>query len=171
MTCTQEQGRWYVVQTQPHAEARAQEHLRRQGFTTYLPRLIKSRRHARKTERVIRPLFPRYMFILIDSTHQGWHSIRSTFGVSSLVGSEDGPTAVREGVIEAIRQREGTDGHIRFDAPKFMRGAAVRVLDGVFASSLGLFESMNDKDRVSVLLDLLGRRVRVVLEAESVAAA
>ena len=164
-------ARWYVVQTQPHAEARAQEHLRRQGFTTYLPRLIKSRRHARKTEQVSRPLFPRYMFVLIDSTQQGWHTIRSTFGVSSLVGGENGPMAVREGVIEALQQREGADGHFRMDAPQFLRGAAVRVLDGVFASCVGLFESMSDKDRVAVLLDLLGRRVRVVLEAESVATA
>jgi transcriptional antiterminator RfaH len=164
-------ARWYVVQTQPHAEARAQEHLRRQGFTTYLPRLIKLRRHARKTEQVSRPLFPRYMFVLIDSTQQGWYAIRSTFGVSHLVGGENGPIAVREGVIEALQQREGADGNFRVDAPKFLRGAAVRVLDGVFASCLGLFESMNDKDRVAVLLDLLGRRVRVVLEAESVATA
>jgi transcriptional antiterminator RfaH len=164
-------ARWYVVQTQPHAETRAQEHLRRQGFITYLPRLIKSRRHARKTDQVSRPLFPRYMFVLIDSTHQGWHAIRSTFGVSNLIGGESGPVPVRDGVIEALRQREGEDGHFHPDAPKFLRGAAVRVLDGVFASCVGMFEKMSDKDRVAVLLDLLGRRVRVVLEAESVSAA
>jgi transcriptional antiterminator RfaH len=164
-------ARWYVVQTKPHAESKAQEHLRRQGFTTYLPTMIKSRRHARKTERVSRPLFPCYMFVLIDRTHQGWHAIRSTFGVSNLVGSENGPIAVREGIIEAIRQREGADGYFRLDPPKLVRGAAVRVLDGVFTSFLGLFECTSDKDRVAVLLNLLGRRVRVVLEAESVAAA
>ena len=164
-------ARWYVVQTQPHAETRAQEHLRRQGFTTYLPKLIKSRRHARKTENVSRPLFPRYMFVLIDHTHQGWHAIRSTFGVSNLVGGENGPVALRDDVIEALRQREGDDGHVQLDAPKFLRGAAVRVLDGVFASCLGMFESMNDKDRVTVLLNLLGRRVRVGLEVDSVALA
>ena len=58
--------------------------------------MIKSRRHARKTEQVSRPLFPRYMFVLIDSTHQGWHAIRSTFGVSSLIGgdTEPGPAAL-----------------------------------------------------------------------------
>jgi transcriptional antiterminator RfaH len=168
---TDEKGRWYVVQTQPHAEARAQEHLRRQGFTTYLPKLRKSRRHARKTEQVSSPLFPRYMFVLIDHTHQGWHAIRSTFGVSNLVGGENGPVALRDDVIAALRQREGEDGHVHLDAPKFLRGAAVRVLDGVFASCMGMFESMNDKDRVTVLLDLLGRRVRVGLEVDSVALA
>ena len=164
-------ARWYVVQTQPHAECKAQEHLRRQGFTTYLPKLRKSRRHARKTEQVSRPLFPRYMFVLIDHTHQSWHAIRSTFGVANLVGGEKGPLAVRDGIVEALRAQEGADGYFRAAARKFATGAAVRVVDGIFASAIGLFESMSDKDRVSVLLDLLGRRVRVVLEAESIVAA
>lgn len=162
---------WYVVQTRPHAEIKAQEHLRRQGFTTYLPQFIKSRRHARKTERVGRPLFPRYMFVLIDSTQQSWHSIRSTVGVSSLVGGEKGPIAVRDGVIDALRAREDTNGYVRQNSPPLLQGAAVRVIDGVFAACLGLFECMSDKDRVAVLLDLLGRRVRVILEAESITAA
>jgi transcriptional antiterminator RfaH len=47
----------------------------------------------------------------------------------------------------------------------------VRVLDGVFADCLCLFDGMKDSDRVSVLLDLLGRKVRLVLDEFSVAAA
>ena len=164
-------ARWYVVQTQPHAEARADAHLRRQGFTTYMPRLLKQRRHARKTDTVSRPLFPRYLFVLIDHTHQGWHAIRSTFGVADLVGGENGPAPVRTEIIAALRAQEGEDGCFRDTARKFASGAAVRVVDGIFASAVGFFESMNDSDRVSVLLDLLGRRVRVVLAAESIAAA
>ena len=166
-----ENARWYVVQTHPHAEGRADAHLRRQGFTTYMPRLLKQRRHARKTETVSRPLFPRYMFVLIDHTHQGWHAIRSTFGVTGLVGGENGPIAVREDVIAALKAQEGDDGYVRMAARKFAAGAAVRVVDGIFASAVGFFESMSDSDRVSVLLDLLGRRVRVVLAADAVAAA
>ena len=167
---SQSTARWYVVQTQPHAEGRADEHLRRQGFVTYMPKLLKQRRHARKTETVSRPLFPRYMFVLIDHTHQGWHAIRSTFGVSSLVGGENGPLAVREGIVEALRAQEGADGYFRAAARRFAAGTPVRVVDGIFASAIGLFESMSDKDRVAVLLDFLGRRVRVVLEADSIAA-
>ena len=163
-------GCWYVVHTHPHAEARAQEHLRRQGFTTYLPLLLKARSHARKTDRVSRPLFPRYLFVMVDSTQQRWHSIRSTFGVANLVGGQDGPTALCGDIVETLRQRECADGHIRLE-PNFARGAAVRVLDGIFASCLGLFECMSERDRVAVLLEFLGRRVRVVLDAESVAAA
>jgi transcriptional antiterminator RfaH len=164
-------ARWYVVQTQPHAEAKANEHLQRQGFITYLPRLRKQRRHARKTEAVSRPLFPRYMFVRIDTSCQSWHVIRSTFGVSSLVGGESGPIPVRAGVIEALRAREGADGFFRTQAKRFVAGEAIRVVDGLFASAIGLFENMSSNERVSVLLDILGGRVRVSLDLESVAAA
>ncbi len=53
----------------------------------------------------------------------------------------------------------------------FALGDPVRVLDGVFAAHLGLFEGMTDSERVTILLELLGRKVRVVLNAGYVAAA
>ena len=43
--------------------------------------------------------------------------------------------------------------------------------EGVFCDCLGLFESMGDRERVIILLDLLGRKVRVVLDEDYVAAA
>ena len=33
--------RWYVAHTQPHAEAKASHHLRRQDFEIHLPRFLK----------------------------------------------------------------------------------------------------------------------------------
>lgn len=164
-------ARWYVVHTQPNTESRANEHLRRQGFVTFLPKLLKCRRHARKTEMVSRPLFPRYMFVRLDTTSQGWHAIRSTIGVASIIGGEQGPTPVRDGIIEALRAQQGNDGFFRTQVRKFAPGEAIRVMDGLFASAIGFFESMSDNERVSVLLDILGRRVRVVLDPDSVAAA
>lgn len=164
-------ARWYVVQTRPHAECKAQEHLRRQGFKTYLPKLIKTRRHARKVEMVSRPLFPSYLFVSIDATNQPWRAIRSTIGVAALVGSEDGPTPLQEGVVETLRGKEDADGFFHPAAAAFSTGAAIRVIDGLFASCLGFFEAMSDGQRVSVLLELLGRPVRVVLDTHSVTAA
>jgi len=164
-------ARWYVVHTQPNSESRANEHLRRQGYITFLPKLLKRRRHARKTETVSRPLFPRYIFVQLDTVHQGWHAIRSTLGVASLVGGEQGPTPVRDGIVEALRAQQGSDGFFRAQVRKFAPGEAIRVVDGLFASAIGFFESMSDNERVSVLLEILGRRVRVVLDPDSVAAA
>lgn len=164
--------RWYVVHTQPNGETRADEHLRRQGYVTFLPRLLKRRRHARKTEMVSRPLFQRYMFVQLDAASQGWRAIRSTFGVAGLVGGENGPQPVQDGIVESLLARRGEDGYFRAPAATpFSAGMAIRVTEGLFATASGVFESMSDSERVSVLLELMGRRVRVALSIDSVAAA
>jgi transcriptional antiterminator RfaH len=166
------QPRWYVVQAQPHAEQKASAHLQRQGFGIYLPRYLKRRRHARRVETVAAPLFPRYLFVAIDTSAQQWRCIQSTLGVSRLVCNGDQPAAVPNGVVENLQRHQDEQGFVRLSvAPQFTPGDKVRVLDGVFTSCLGLYEKMTDGERVAVLLDLLGRQVRVVLDAESIVAA
>ena len=164
--------RWYVVQTQPNAEGKASPHFGRQGFDTYLPSYLKRRRHARRVEIVGAPLFPRYMFVAVDMAVQRWRAIQSTIGVARLVCSGECPAAVPDGVIEDLRRREDERGLIKLEnAVRFAPGDKIRVLDGAFSACLGLFEGVTDRERVAILLDLLGRKVRVVLDAELVAAA
>ena len=50
--------------------------------------------------------------------------------------------------------------------PAFAPGDKVRVLAGAFMDSAGLFDGLADHDRVSILLDMLGRKVRVLLDAD-----
>jgi transcriptional antiterminator RfaH len=165
-------ARWYVVQTQVNGEAKAAQNLLRQGFDIYLPRYLKRRCHARKIDYVAKPLFPRYMFVAIDVATQRWRSIQSTFGVSRLVGNGDDPATVPEGVVSALKAREDERGFVKMDfKPTFAPGDKVRVLAGAFMDSAGFFNGLADHDRVSILLDMLGRKVRVLLDADMVAAA
>jgi transcriptional antiterminator RfaH len=164
-------SRWYVAQTQPNAENKAVAHLGRQGFVTYLPRYLKRRRHARRVDVVSAPLFPRYLFVEIDTAVQRWRSIYSTVGVSRLVCIGDTPSPVPDQVIALLKDREDEGGLISLDdRPAFRVGDKIRVLEGVFYDCLGLYNGMTEHDRVSILLDLLGRKVRVSVAAESVAA-
>ena len=168
----EEHPRWYVAHTHPHAEAKATAHLSRQGFDIYFPRYIKRRRHARRIETVPAPLFPRYLFVAIDLNAQRWRSIFSTVGVSRLVCNGEDPSPVPVGIVEALKSREDANGFIKLDCrPRFHVGDKIRVLDGAFSSCLGLFEGMAERERIAILLDLLGRKVRVVLDADLVAAA
>ena len=165
-------SRWFVVQTQVNAEAKAARNLLRQGYDVYLPRYLKRRRHARRVDHVARPLFPRYMFVAIDMATQRWRSIQSTFGVSHLVCNGDDPAVVPEGVVLALKAREDDKGFVKMDlTPTLVPGDKVRVLAGAFMDSAGLFSGIADHDRVAILLDLLGRKVRVLLDADMVAAA
>jgi transcriptional antiterminator RfaH len=165
-------SRWYVVQTQPHAESKAMGHLIRQDFAVYLPRYLKRRRHARKVDMVAAPLFPRYLFVTVDLETQRWRSIQSTTGVSRLVCNGDEPAPVPPAVVEALQGREDAGGFVQLErCPQFAPGERVRVVDGVFADSLGLFEGMADRERVAILLDLLGRKVRILLDEGAITAA
>lgn len=160
---------WYVVHTQPQHELRADVNLRRQGFTTYLPRYLRRRRHARRTDTVVRPLFPRYLFVGIDLARDRWRAIQSTFGVSHLVLTGEEPTPLPGGVIEEIRSRESEDGYVVLGLPAGLKpGSRVRLTDGIFAESRGILDRVADDRRVAILLDLLGREVRVFVPAASI---
>ncbi len=163
---------WYVVQTQANAEMKAVSHLQRQGFTTYLPRTLKRRRHARRIETLPAPLFPRYLFVAIDMATQRWRSIQSTIGVSRLVCNGNEPASVDHDVIDRLQRQQNENGFIHLEAkPRYAVGEKLRLLDGVFSSCYGIYEGMADRERVAILLDMLGRKVRVLADIESVAAA
>ncbi|MCW8951580.1 MAG: transcriptional activator RfaH, partial [Rhodospirillales bacterium] len=144
---------WYAVYTQPMKEMIAAQNLIRQGFEPFLPRFRKTRRHARKIEEFLAPLFPRYLFVRMDPKQQRWRSINGTIGVSFLLCNGNDPIPVPESVISAIQERE-EDGVIALDAPSFSEGQKIRVLDGPFAEMEGLFERSDEGRRVHLLLNL-----------------
>lgn len=163
---------WYVVHTQAQKEGLAEMHLRRQGFATYLPRYLRTRRHARKTETVARPLFPRYLFVGVDLARDRWRAIQSTFGVSNLVIAGEEPLPVPDAVVDEIRAREGGDGCVSLGLPAGVGpGSRVRLIDGIFADAKGVIERVADDRRVAILLALLGREVRVFVPAASIGTA
>ena len=164
--------RWYVVHTHPHGEGKADFHLRRQGFLTYAPHYLRQRRHARRTEIVARPLFPGYLFVALDLARDRWRSIHSTFGVNHLVLAGDDPVPVPDGVVDQIRVREGADGYVVLGLPAGLKpGSKVRLIDGIFADVRGVLERIADDRRVAILLQLLGREVRVSVPAANVGTA
>lgn len=167
-----DEGAWYVVQTQVNAEVKAARNLVRQGFEIYLPRYLKRRSHARKIEKVAAPLFPRYLFVRVEMETQRWRSIQSTFGVSRLVTNGPDPAPVAPEVLHILRAKEDQSGFIAMDRrPSFAVGDKIRVLAGTFADMVGLFDGLGDRERVAVLLDLLGQKVRVSMDADMIAAA
>jgi len=163
---------WHVVQSHFRSEAKAQIHLARQGFETYLPRYLKSRRHARRSDVVAAPLYPSYLFVAFDPVVAQWRSIRSTVGVAQLLCNGELSRTIDCSIIDGLKNREDSQGFIQLaKRPQFACGDRVSVREGVFSDCLGLFENMTDRERVVILLDLLGRKVRVTLDEDYIAAA
>jgi transcriptional antiterminator RfaH len=154
---------WYVIHTHAQGESRALAHLERQGFDAWLPLCRKTRRHAGRRETVLRPLFPRYLFVSVDMEDEPWRAILSTRGVQALISDAGRPTTLADGVVEALRARAGEDGIFDLRPDALKAGTKVRIASGPFADLEGIFQTQSDSERVQVLLTLMGRAVRVTV--------
>jgi len=163
---------WYAVHTQTHAETRALENLLRQGYHAYLPRCRTWISHARRRQLALRPLFPRYLFAGVDEPAMRWRPILSTFGVSDVVRAGDRPALVPSDMVEAIRMREQDGAYDKLDPRQSLRpGDLVRITAGAFGDMAGRLVVLHGTDRVIVLLELLGRKVRAELMGNMIEAA
>ena len=161
----EEGEQWYVVYAQPHGEASAALHLRAQNFRTFLPLLSKTVRHARKSVTVLRPLFPRYLFVVLDLGRDQWRAVNGTRGVTSLVMNGGMPGPVSRGQIETLLASSTPEGEIRFEmAP----GSRVRLVEGPFAGQLGILRDLDRSGRIRVLIEMMGSYVPAELGSRGV---
>jgi transcriptional antiterminator RfaH len=158
---------WFAVHTHAQGENKAAFHLRRQGYTVYLPQYLKRRNHARKVDWLPSPLFPRYLFVNFGDTAGRWRPINSTIGVSHIVCQGTSPMEVPGAIVDNIRACENDKNLVNLNtADSFKIGDKVLVNAGPFDEHVGLFQGHDDKQRVTLLLTRRGRDVLGRVNAE-----
>ena len=155
---------WFVVRAKARQELRAIHHLEEQGFKVYCPQIPKYNGLKEVVGRQV--LFPGYCFV--QSGELSIASIRSTPGVIGLVsfGPQGTPAALAPAALEAIHLVEAF--HCEKVSP-LKPGGAVRLVEGPFKGLKGLY-SKRSKDRVEVLLTLLGQQQRILVPSHQVIA-
>jgi transcriptional antiterminator RfaH len=148
--------RWYLIQTKPRQEARAEENLRRQHFECYRPQKRRGSFNGKAEE----PLFPGYLFIRLDRQMDNWYPIRSTRGVARVVSFGGEPTPVKDELIEQLRQRLAVE-QPQPEAPQFKPGERVQLIGGSFQDIEAIFISVDGEARSVILLNLLQREQKV----------
>lgn len=151
-------GYWTAVVTHFAQERRAAEHAHRQGFDYYLPETMNGARQER--------LFPNYLFVFITGQ---WRVLLGTRGIRRLILNNEHPVRMPEREIAALRERENGKGLIELPPP-FTPGQETTIVGGMFNGRRAIVKGMPAHDRVSVLLELLGRKVSLTLDKDMVAA-
>ena len=155
--------------TKPNCENIAVTNLVQQGFTTYAPRF---KQLCPDKKILIKPLFPRYIFALIDDM---WWCIRSTRGVSHLLMGNNGPKQVPLTIINTFKSSEDGEGfivmHPKGVMERFHKGDKIRTTEGPLVDKILIYEGMTSRDRVRVLVSMLGREVPVTLPERTLVAA
>lgn len=146
-------ARWYLIQTKPRQESRADENLRRQHFECYWPK----KTGDGTCDDAAEALFPGYLFIRLDRQLDNWYPIRSTRGVARVVSFGSEPTPVRDELIEELRQRLAAPA----TRPHFEPGERVQVRGGSLKELEAIFISPDGEERSVILLNLLQREQKV----------
>ncbi|ROO33960.1 antitermination protein NusG [Pseudomonas sp. AF76] len=146
----------------PRQDERAEENLRRQGFTCYRPqhsceRVVRNRRLT-----VAESVFPGYLFIQMP-VDANWAPLRSTRGVNRIVGFGGIPLRLDKSLIVHLQQR--TTATIQ---PLLATGDSVRITQGGFAELDAVFVTMDGEQRVILLLNMLNRQQKISVPLVSV---
>jgi transcriptional antiterminator RfaH len=165
-TAGQAQCKWLVINTLPHRETHACEHLTRQHFRVYCPMIMRRVRHARSVSDEPRPLFPGYVFVEHRLADPTWRPILGTQGVKSVVRSGDQPSLLCGSFIDELRARE-VEGVLRKPRDPLEVGQRVTVQGTAFGGLVGQIIELRDKDRVMILLELLDKQTRVQLRTDN----
>ena len=150
---------WILIYTKSGEERKAHENLKRQGFETFLPLIASTNKDIDLSPLV--PLFPRYLFVKINTELSNWHSIKYSLGVSKIVMFSDKFTSIPEDIINSLKIRLDQSGVYKenISIVDYKEGDTVLISDGHFAGVDAIFLSKKSKDRVRLLLKLLNTSV------------
>jgi len=152
---------WYLVYAKPKQENKACENLLRQGYEVYLPLYRARKRYRGRYRAVVEPMFPRYLFIYLDTSVDNWSPIRSTYGVANIVYFGSQAATIASSVIDILKSHEGEDQIYQIPNQELKVGEAVRIMDGSMIGLEGILVEKSGKERVSILLSYIGKELEV----------
>jgi transcriptional antiterminator RfaH len=162
---------WYCLRAQPKHERIAAVHLRKcAGVDVFAPmmRYQRARRPSGKVW-VSEAMFPGYLFAHFDFARH-FREVRSTHGVRGIVQFGGRSPAVPTALVDELREVLGDD-ETAVVAETPAAGDEVLITEGVFRDLRVLVSQyFPAKDRVRVLLEMLGRGVEVELPVSFVSA-
>lgn len=157
---------WVVVRFRAQYLAKVRYNVECQGAEIYVPMAML--RVGKNRVLVPRPLFPGYAFVRHPDGQ--WMFLRGTFGVLDIImGTGENPARLPDDEIKRIRAREGPDGIVRLASSEFSVGEKVRVEHGAVSLD-GIVDGMAGRDRVYVLLELLGAPRRTEVDVRNITA-
>jgi transcriptional antiterminator RfaH len=165
---------WFAIRTQPRKEQVAREHYEQQDFIVYLPLILTIRRHARRVDKIPRPLFPGYIFLHLFREDRRWSTIGSTIGAIGPVRFGKYYPPVPDWVIEGLRDREDEKGLISLGSrygSTFKSGDRVSVVLGNLEYIEGIFQAARGEDRALILMEILRRQVSTLVPFSALKAA
>jgi transcription antitermination factor NusG len=158
---------WFAVHTRSRHERKVRDELGRRAFEVFLPEYQSWSRRRDRRKRILKPLFPGYLFVHTALTPPLRLGLLQTKSVVRLVGVRQSPVPIPDREIESIRILLGATTEVA-PCPALSVGKLVLVMEGPMRGVIGVVES-TDRKRIVVAVELLGRAVSATLDTDAVA--
>ncbi len=162
---------WYLIYTKAKGEELAHDNLLRQGFNAYLPKIKREKRMRGKYRPITEALFPRYLFIQLDTKTDNWMPIRSTIGVTNMVRFGGLPAQVPHELVTELKSFDNLDGVYETQEEIYQTGQEVEFVSGSLNGYRAIFDKYVSGERISVLLDIVGKHTRMQISRHAVKSA
>ena len=155
-----ENSKWLLVYTKAKEEKRAKKNLENQGFEVFLP-MIAYEKISQPKSISLEPMFPRYLFIIINVERDHWTHIKSTRGVSHLVVFGGKFAEVPNSVVAFLKTRVDDNDIVKQKVTRqeFQKGDKLVIKKGVLKGKEATFLSKTGKERVRILLKLMNELI------------
>jgi transcriptional antiterminator RfaH len=159
---------WFCVRSRPKHEHIAAAHLRKMDdVEVFLPRIRFKRGARRGMVWVTEALFPGYLFAGFD-WQVSLRRVQSANGVQGVVHFGGHWPVIPEEIIADLRQVMGTTD-LHTISPEFSPGDAVQITEGTLRGLQAVVSHvMPSRERVAVLMELLGRQVMVEIKTPAI---
>lgn len=163
---------WIAAYTAPNAEVAVRDAVTGLGYPVLLPTALTEMTHARKVMHVVRPVFPRYVFIGIPHG-KSWYPVVALPGVGGVLSGGNKPKELPPKQISLLKAAMDADGFSQSPAPQFREGQAVTVKIGqtTVAAFVGKINSALPAQRIDVLFSMFGKEHKRAVPLDQIRAA
>jgi transcriptional antiterminator RfaH len=158
---------WFILQYKSNSHYKAVRNLNQQGYTTFLPLNNFTSRKNSRFVRVSQPLFPGYMFISLGKNDTLWSKINNTYGVSRLITFNSILKPVPINFITNLMNRCDNSGKL-ISSKQLKKGDQIKILNGPFTNFIATVETLEADQRISVLMDLMGRKAKIKTDINNI---
>ena len=108
-------------------------------------------------------VFPGYMFVYFDPGIIRWTKINSTYGVSKILAFNNKPSEISSDLILELKRRYEINNN-QTQKEKLQKGDSIKFYVGPFADLIAKVESIDENNRIWVLLEAMGGYKRLKLQ-------
>jgi transcription antitermination factor NusG len=158
---------WFAIETRPRYEKTVAADLREKGIEVFLPLFSEKHRWSDRQRLVEVPVFPRYVFVQIESTMSVRVPVLRTRGTMSFVGNRGHGTAIPNAQLESVRNI--ITHKVPFSSRAFLDvGKRVRIRGGSLEGVEGILAGINGDQSLIVNVELISRSLAIRVEGYQV---